>query len=143
MLTDLQKENAVELFAQGVSRTQIAQMYIDEPTAEIDASIIEIGEIETKEKIADELRACDPASAKFAVSKYQNLYQQHTEAFRAAMEAHYEQMIAGQIKQGQSISMDIKELIDEVREALDLRPRIDTDRQLRMEQHDAHAHLAV
>ena len=119
MLTDQQKENAVELFAQGVSRIQIAQRFIDEPTDDIQAVIDAHGEIHAKEKIADALRPCDPASGKFAISKYEALYQQHLVAFRAAMEKHYDQMIAAQIKEGHSISKDIKELIDDVRHAVD------------------------
>ena len=118
MLTDQQLLNAVELFAQGVPRSHIAQLHIDDPTEAVQAVIDEIGEPAAKERIASELRSADPTSSKFAKTKYLDHYESHVTTLRRAMNVRYDQLIAAQIRESQLITGSLAELIEEVQHNL-------------------------
>lgn len=90
LLTEAQLKEAVELFATGMSRQDVASHFIDtdERLAEIDAK-----DSTLREKLADVLRAADPTSTKFAITKYGEDYKLKREAIKQALANQYENLL--------------------------------------------------
>ena len=87
ILTDEQLDTALEMFAIGKSRTEIAQYFID-----TDESINE-QEFEypqkTRNALSNALRVVDPSSEQFSKTKYAGKLQLHQDAHKSVLTAHY------------------------------------------------------
>lgn len=92
-LTEKQLEQAVEMFAEGYSRSKIVSHFI-----ETDETFRESAEDEYKIRgirvtIGEQLRSADPSSPRFARTKYQELFDLHFEAKMETIRDHYETAI--------------------------------------------------
>lgn len=103
-LTKEQALKAVELFAAGGSRQDVATYLIENDPTFIDA-VDEHGEKAIRSHLSQILRTTDPTSTQFAEKKYAALFELHREAILAALVNQY------QITLGKSVSQ-IQENMD-------------------------------
>lgn len=93
LLTDDHLKTAVTLFAEGKSRMEVVEHLID-TDKRLDALAFDDS---IREKIADALRAADPTSQKFAVTKYGEDYKLKREAIKIALANRYELMLTSSV----------------------------------------------
>ena len=93
-LTDEQLEKAVELFAEGYSRSKIVSHFMEtDENLQEQAKSDENRNREIRIMISQQLRAADPSSSRFASTKYQGLFDLHFEAKAETIKTHYEMII--------------------------------------------------
>lgn len=93
-LTEKQLEQAVEMFAEGYSRSSVVSYFMetDESLREQAASD-EKQAREMRTTIGEQLRSADPSSSRFAATKYQELFDLHFEAKVDTIRNHYETVV--------------------------------------------------
>ena len=96
-LTEKQLEEAVELFAQGGSRSKVVSYFMDtNEKLQIQIEMNEVTEMCVKQiriQLGEQLRSVDPSSARFAKEKYQELFDLHSEAVQESVKNHYETIL--------------------------------------------------
>ena len=96
LLTDDQLLHAVELFAQGKSRIEVARHFID-----TDRNLVEQDQTDPKglrKRLSNALRVADPNSVQFSVTKYQSHYDRHKVAIIGALKRKYESALMAHIE---------------------------------------------
>lgn len=96
LLTDDQLTQAVELFAQGRNRVEVAQYFIDN-----DPTLMENEATDPKglrKRLSNALRVADPTSQQFSATKYKDLYEIHKAALQVALGKQYERAVLKSIK---------------------------------------------
>lgn len=123
LLTDEQLLHAVELFAQGKSRIEVARHFID-----TDRNLVEQDQTDPKglrKRLSNALRVADPTSVQFSATKYQSHYDRHKVAIIGALKRKYESALMAHIE---TLEQEIQRLSERT-EAVDnmLDTAIDVD----------------
>jgi len=93
-LSEKQLEQALEMFAEGYSRTRIVSHFMEsDQNLREQAAADENKAREIRVTICEQLRSVDPSSPRFAKSKYQELFDLHFEAKVDTVRNHYETVI--------------------------------------------------
>ena len=103
---------AVTLFAQGKTRPEVTSYLIDNDE---ELQKLESEDEELRKKLSNALSTADPMSPRFAVSKYEEPYKLHRQAFRQALEIKYDVLVSQYL---QSLADEIQRLTEQ-REELD------------------------
>ena len=125
LLNEEQMNEAVELFAQGKNRGEIAQHFID--------TLEHLWEMDTQDpdtlrkKLSDALRYADPTSNKFAITKYKAHYDLHSEAMKTALAHKYNAIVNETLtlmdKQIHALETQVEELESMLDNAYDHDPK--------------------
>lgn len=93
-LTEKQLEQAVEMFAEGYSRSSIVSYFMEtDETLREQAAADRNKAREMRITISEQLRSADPSSSRFATTKYQELFDLHFEAKVDTVRNHYETVV--------------------------------------------------
>lgn len=117
-LTPGQQKSAVELFAQGFSRSEVA-LHLIEQEANISDAIQVHGEDKVREHLREKLRSCDPSSTRFAVSKHKRHYDEHIYAMQKACSNVYESLVLKSTRQIEQALASVQEKGEEIDHHLD------------------------
>ena len=93
-LSEKQLEQALEMFAEGYSRTRIVSHFIEKDQILRDQAAADENKArEIRITISEQLRSVDPSSPRFASSKYKELFDLHFEAKIDTIRNHYETVV--------------------------------------------------
>ena len=122
LLTDDQLTQAVELFAQGKNRKQVAAHLIDDSEALQER---ERTEENFRNTLSDALRSADPTSSQFAITKYGTVYELHKEAMRKALANKYESAVLEYVEYLDAEIENMKNQQEELQTLIDSAQEID------------------
>ena len=105
LLSEQQMTEAVVLFAQGQTRPQIAQHFID---TDIDINKLQETEPKLRKHLSNALQTADPSSPRFAESKYRETYELHREAVRNTLKHKYDSVMKKAIETLEQQITDMK-----------------------------------
>ena len=108
VLTEEHLNKAVDLFAEGKSRREVAQHLID---TDDELRQLEGTDAKLRNKLSDELRSADPTSKTFAVTKYKNRYELRREVVMSILEAEYQRTLQQAFEH---ISKEVEGLDDQI-----------------------------
>lgn len=110
VLTDEQSREAVELFAQGFTRAEVASHLIDN---NVELQHLEKDDNSTRKRISDALRPADPNCSQFSVSKYGEQYKNSRTAVIQSLNKRYDTCVSRSIE---FLSNETKKLEEQIEE---------------------------
>ena len=91
LLTEEQLKTAVEMFATGKNRTEVAQFFIDTVP---DLQVLDATDPKgLRKRLSNALRVADPTSDQFSKTKYKELYDLHRESLREVLQNKYDRAV--------------------------------------------------
>lgn len=97
-LTKDQEKRAVQLFAQGFSRSEVVSELIDNDSEISDQLKASQDEPKFRKELSDKLMSCDPTSTRFAVTKHKDHYDTHKAALSKALSNTYQGLVVKSVK---------------------------------------------
>lgn len=115
-LTTEQEKRAVELFAQGLNRSEVVNNFIDTyPELEEKAEDAK----QLRKDLSDKLRSCDPSSTRFAIAKHKSHYETHLTAMKKAISNAYQNLVIKSIMSIEKSIADIETRMQDIQHNLD------------------------
>ena len=91
LLTEEQLKTAVEMFATGKNRTEVAQFFIDTVP---DLQVLDATDPKgLRKRLSNALRVADPTSDQFSSTKYKELYELHRDSLRYVLQNKYDRAV--------------------------------------------------
>lgn len=112
ILTEAQIKESVEMFANGMNRTEVAAHFID-TDPHIRGLIEEHGDAQIRRALSETLRAADPSSTRFR-DKYKQQYQLHNEAAKLALANQYQAVVVRSITLMEAEIQSIQDQLDKL-----------------------------
>ena len=121
-----QQKQAVELFAQGYSRSEVVTILIDDDET-IRAQLNEMkDDPKFRQQLADRLRSCDPSSKYFAITKHKDYYEDQKRALKDALSERYQNLVVKSVewitKSIEAIDAELIDMRHSLKSALETTP---------------------
>lgn len=117
-LTTDQQKHAVQLFAQGYSRSEVVSHFIDNDTEVIKQLEKSQDEGSFRKVLSDKLTTCDPSSVRFAITKHKDYYNDQKDALTKALSNTYQNLVIKSVKWLQQSIDKIDDRIAEIEHTL-------------------------